>query len=545
MLAIGVLFAALTLAPGYVAGTGAYWQSLVGDAAKGEIGWFYYARDAWHFPLFAIPAYNVPEGSNALLSDSLPLFALPAKAIYLSMWPVGAAPPIYTGLWVALCFVLQVIAASRLLMALGVRSPAAHLAGLALFSYLPMLFFRFGHSTLLAQFFILLAIEGYVRAKRTGLDRRQWIAVCALPVAALLVHPYLAAMSGALVAVTIADQWRERRLDIIGVAIRFGAIGFAALIVVICGGFLSAADTSYGDYGVYSLNLLSPFVPFPATLSGRWLGTQHPGIPGLNQWEGGSYLGAGVLMLCVAALPALRDWRSGLRRHLVLAIALIAILVFAVSHRIGFGGYELVHIPLPDPVIALLSEFRGSGRFVWVPVYVLLAGVIAAIVHRYRACTALALLAIAAVLQIADVAPMQADVRIASAMPAKATIDRAAWQRLIAAHDRVFQFPSFECGSVFASDTPGTRWRELEVDWIAAELDKPNNSAYLARPTKNCERERTQAASDRGRPGTLYLYRSTEDVGAFLAASGADLRRCGYLDDVVVCSAQMDLSSFK
>jgi hypothetical protein len=152
-------------------------------------------------------------------------------------------------------------------------------------------------------------------------------------------------------------------------------------------------------------------------------------------------------------------------------------------------------------------------------------------------------LVIAAVLEIADVWPMQRHVRRASASEQPSSINRAEWTRLIEAHQRIFQYPSFECGGLFGWGVPGTKFRGLEIDWIAAERNIPTNSAYLARFTKDCEREAADAAANIGEHGVLHLYRSTEETGAFLQAHGADLGRCGYLDDVVVCSADMDLST--
>ena len=191
-----------------------------------------------------------------------------------------------------------------------------------------------------------------------------------------------------------------------------------------------------------------------------------------------------------------------------------------------------------------LSQFRGSGRFVWVAVYALVAALIVAIASRYDARRARLLLIVAALLEIIDVWPMQAGVRIASASVAPSTIDRA---RMDGAHRRAPAhlpvFPSFECGGIFGRDVPGTKFREVEIDWIAAERNKPINSAYLARFTKDCAREREEAVSNFGEHGVLRLYRSTDETGAFLQQHGADLSRCGYLDDVVVCSADMDLST--
>lgn len=543
-LAFGLLFAAATLNPGYISGRGAYWQMPSGDASTGQIGWFYFARDAWHFPLLATKTYHTPEGANLALSDSLPLFGLPMKLLYQAAWPAGSVPPIYMGLWVALCFVLQAVAASRLLRALGVVRAVPHIAGLVLFCYAPILFLRFGHAALMGQFLILFALEGYVRAKRSALTRHGWIALCALPVVALLIHPYLVVMSGALVAATIVDQWREGALHWRGVLLRFGGIAVgAALVTKICG--LPVGSKDFGDYGYYSLNLLSPWVPFPNTASGMWLRTQIPSVIGLHQWEGGAYLGAGVLLLGLCALPALRDWRANLRRHAVLLALLVAMLAFAVSHRVGFGSRELLQLPLSDALLHAFSQLRGSGRFVWVAVYALLAALVVAVANRYGGARGSALLVCAALLQFVDVRPMQAGLRGVTAAQAASTIDRAAWSRLIAEHVQVFEFPSFECGGLFGQGVPGGALRALEIEWIAAQQNKPLNSAYLARFTKDCAREREDAAANLQQPGLLRLYRSSDDIGTFLAEHGLDAARCGYLDDVVVCSAGRDLSALK
>src|SRR5262249_40967890 len=175
--------------------------------------------------------------------------------------------------------------------------------------------------------------------------------------------------------------------------------------------------------------------------------------------------------------------------------------------------------------------------FVWLAVYALVAALIVAVVARYGERRARVILLVAAVLEIADVWPMQRGIRLASASTMTSSINRAEWTRLIEAHRRIFQYPSFECGGLYGWGVPGSKFRGVEIDWIAAERDIPTNSAYLARFTKDCERETADAAANIGEHGVLFLYRSTEETGAFLHAHGADLGRCGYLDDVVVCSA--------
>jgi hypothetical protein len=541
---LAIAFVMLSLSCGFIRGDGAYWASPVGDAAQGEIGWFYFARDAWRFPLFDIRNYHLPEGSNLLLSDGIPLLALIAKPIYRALYPSGATPPIYVGYWVAACLALQVLMALRILSSLGIADLRHRLAGAVLFCYVPLLFLRFGQFSLLGQFIVLLSLGGYIRSTREQAPRVPvWTML--VPAAALWLHPYLAAMSALLSSAAIIEQYRRGRLEPRGFALRASTAVLSALAVMwLGGGYLANPGRGFRDYGIYSLNLLSPFVPTPNSLSGTVLGTSIPSVPGLHQWEGSCYLGAGVLFLAACALPAFRDWKGLAKRHAVLLLVLAASLVFAISHRIGLGPILLAHVPLPDGVLDLLSKFRASGRFVWIGVYVFTAFLCLAVVRSYSPAKSLAVLVLAALLQLADVLPMQTSVRAASRQ-GNATIHQETWSALIAQHARIRQFPSFECGGIFAGDAAGEKWRALEIDYLVARSGKPNNSAYLARYTKDCDAERTSVLSDILVPGTLYLYRNTDDVGAMLARYRDLPARCATLDDVVVCSASADLSSLR
>lgn len=539
---LGLLFVAATLDFWFVAGSGQFWLTPSGDVADAQIGWFYYARDLWRFPLFFVGNYHHPEGSFVTLSDSLPLLALIFKSVYKLAYVAADAPPIYAGMWCAVCFFLQVVAASRLLLSLGIRHPLQHCAGLVIFCYVPWLFFRFGQFGLLAHFFLLVGLGDYVRVTRRPPLTVKWWTVCAGPVVALLLHPYIAAMCWVFLLATVIESCRRKQLSVTD-ALTCLSLTMASTVSVMLvgGGYLTAAAQSFHDYGTYSLNLLSPFIPLPGSSLGRLLNTTAPTIPGIFQWEGACYLGAGVLVLVFAVLPAIRNAGSHLKRHWVLAVLSLATLVFAISNRVGFGSLELFVVPLPDGVLDFLSLFRGSGRFVWISAYTLMAFVVLIIARHYSPRTATVLLCGAALLQFADVAPMQADIRVATSHPASSTINRDVWLELIGQHSAVFEFPSFECGGLYNADIPGGRWRALEIDWLVAKAGKSNNSAYLTRYTKDCGREREDVLRVRG-TDTLYLYRSTEDIGALLSGSGMLSPACGYLDDVVVCSPRKDLS---
>ena len=540
--ALAMVFVLLSLHRGFIAGTGDYWQRLSGDPATAQIGWLYYARDAWRWPVFFADNFHAPEGANIYLTDSLPLLALPAKLVYKATGWL----PTYTGAWVALCFFLQVVFASRLLTAIGVRAWLPHLAGVVLLSYMPAFFLRLGHMTLMAHFFLLAELESYVRARHGSLSRTHWFWVCALPVIAILVHPYMAATTLLLALAIIGDRWHAGALSMREVLARVGAIAGASAAVVVCSGFIFADTHPQFAYGVYGFNLLSPLVPFADTWLGAHLGTSTPTIPRIAQWEGGAYLGMGLLFLALCCLPFWRGAAAAVRRHVVLVTAIALAALFAISNRIGFGTHELLHIPLPHWLLGIASGFRASGRFIWPAMYTAALALIWIVAHRYRPPLAAGLLAVAALLQWIDVRPMQAARYAVTAAGSAPTIDEVRWRDLIAAHERIFQFPSFECGGIYDDYIEHTSvFRELGIDLIAARLDRPTNSAYLARFTKDCTREREQAGREMDRPGTLYLYRSSDDIGAYMAAHGQDTSRCASLDDVVVCSASFDMAALR
>jgi len=103
------------------------------------------------------------------------------------------------------------------------------------------------------------------------------------------------------------------------------------------------------------------FVPFADTRLGQWLGTATPSIEGIWQWEGGVYLGAGVLFALLACLPFWRGALPALKRHAVFASALALMLIYAISNRIGLGSHELLHVPLPDVEYVYLLGFALSS----------------------------------------------------------------------------------------------------------------------------------------------------------------------------------------
>lgn len=125
-------------------------------------------------------------------------------------------------------------------------------------------------------------------------------------------------------------------------------------------------------------------------------------------YEGFNYLGLGVLLLGLSALPSAVRHRAALaasiRRRPFFAAAITCLFVFALSHNIAVGQGALSY-PLPDMLLRLANVFRSSGRMFWPVYYLLLWGVIRHAIQD-RACRLSAILLASAVLiQVADTSP--------------------------------------------------------------------------------------------------------------------------------------------
>lgn len=459
-----------------------------GDAAQHMIAQRYLIADAWRWPPTFAANLNTQEGGmNTAFADSIPALALVLKA--MRAWLPDGFHGI--GLFYGLGWLLQPVAVFWALRGAGERRllPALGIALAAL--SMPAWIGRFGHAALTGHFLLLLGLGLYlrlVRAPTTAL----WAAAVTLQPLALLVHPYIAAMTLALLAAIPATRLlRGDSFIASGLAV---ASGLAAVIATMAGfGYLGAAGD--GGYGMFAMNLLSPVWPAGSGLLGvPW--SPQLDATGHGGWEGYNWLGLGLLAalaLGIAAHPgaALR----GLRRHAGLALVLLALTALAVSHRIGFGTRIILDL---GEAPGVLGQFRASGRFFWPVAYALLLG---ATVLLARLSPALCLLA--GLVQFADAAPLRAALAGWAASPPPWTVDAPAIRAALADATALTLLPSWPCVRKEGGDeTYGTL---LQLLALASERAVPASTMYVARwripPT--C-RDATLAAAPLA-PGELRL----------------------------------------
>ncbi|MCU0946064.1 MAG: DUF6311 domain-containing protein, partial [Rubritepida sp.] len=380
-------------------------------------------------------------------------------------------------------------------------------------SAMPAFIMRFGHAALCGHFVVLAGLGLYLRLLRAP---RLWALAVPFQVLALLIHPYLALMSLALlgaVPLTLllrgdAGWWRGA----LGVAAAAAAMGAAMALL----GYLGAEGD--GGYGRFALNLLSPIWPHRSLLLGGLVATEVDAT-GHGGWEGYNWLGLGlVVALAAAVLGAPRAAAEMLRRHAGLALALLGLTLLAVSFRVGLGGAVLLDLGAAP---GFLEQFRASGRFFWPVGYALLVG--AAVLLAGQGRRGVLVLCACAVLQWFDARPMRTALAAWAGERAPWGIEAAALRPLLAAAERITVLPSWPC---IAEEDAAARVRVLEILLLASESPRPLNTVYAARWR---ETPRCQDAARAAEPGELRI--ALPQAAALLTGSDCvalgDLRVCG------------------
>ena len=466
----------------FLAGHGAHFQG--GDAATNVAGWLFFGAEDWHFPLLRSAHLNAPEGTSIAFTDSIPLLALLLKPFH-SLLPEGFH---YFGLWHAFSCLLQACAAVFLIRSLRVRHLAGILFAAAFALTWPALAQRFGHTALMTHGLLLMALGFYFR----GLNNAAWsvgkacMAFIALTCTALLIHPYLLAMTYPVFIAYLSRQYLSCNLSF-RQALTWVACSLMLLLTLMyAGGYLVGSGAAAGGFGVYSFNLIAPFC-------GGTLCNFADATGG--QGEGYNYLGAGTLLLLLVALTINgRAFLSAGRRHLPLLLVLTGLVFYAASNRIFFGQHKVLEVPMPEALEGILGVFRASGRFFWLVGYSLLFAALAVLLRRQN--IFILMVATAALLvQWQDTRALREFVQYRASLPGN--LDLEPWRLALADLEGVDIYPAYGCG-----DAPSDDY--VRYQYIAANLGLTINSAYTARPTQDCDSK--QAFVDApAEPGRLYV----------------------------------------
>jgi hypothetical protein len=471
---VGLCWAASLFDWSFVSGRHPFWRfPITPDMQVVLAAYYYFIQSPWQLPLFYVPALGAPTGTNVIFTDVVPIMALAGKLLHSV---TGAVVNPY-GAFLFLCFVLPGVMMTLVLIAAKTRFALAAVTATIFADTMPALLWRWrwGHIALEAQFLLIGALALYLFT----LQKRRWRAVAAAWIGflalAYLINIYLFAMVGAVWLCAVVQR-RLDRLITTREALAAGTLTVTLVCVVVAlgGQFGRGGVLPFAGYGLYSMNVASPFVPQASGI--------YPGMQGIidatgGQYEGFNYLGLGLLLASISAVPAEAGWlRRIARRHTALLIACIALTAFAISDRVFVGPWLLVTLPIPPYVNSMLGIFRSSGRFFWLVGYAQIAVVVVLAFQRPRFGVALCLLG-AAMLQLGDIRLLREHIiGSINAGAAAEEFDHNAVSDLITGAGRIAVVPSLQC-----SENMRQISANMQLMLAAARADVPTNTVYLAR----------------------------------------------------------------
>lgn len=350
------------------------WLLTGGDPSQHYLGWEFFRRSDWYFPLGLTDQLAYPLKTSVVYTDSIPIFAVFFK-LFRSILPQQFQ---YFGIWGLLCFVLQGYYAAKIL---GERSSSKTviLAGSIFFIVSPIMVFRmYYHTALAAHWLILLAIYFYSKHEKEYRDIfkpvMQW-GILGILIGSI--HLYFVPMCGAvLLGYILCSIWKERKIRI---RFFYPGISFSVglfLTVYLLGGFSSGADTGTNNLGLFSFNLNAFLNPMSYSTLLKNTSLWNWPFYTQGQYEGFSYLGMGIILLCACGIVLMIKNICRRRKpsvyQVMTVLMSIGLIVLAASPTITWNDKLLLQLPYSSTIYKYWGIFGSCGRIAWPVVYFLM-----------------------------------------------------------------------------------------------------------------------------------------------------------------------------
>ena len=443
-----------------------------------------FRHEPWGFPLGQVNGYFYPIGAN--VGELLPLivklfdFILPQRFQYIGFFLISSHILVsYFSLKISRLFAIGGIVQLLVTMLIIIN---------------PVLLYRFIHPSLTAQWLVLASFWLYFSSSSSKDLNKVMFYQGSILVLSGLIFPYLAVMITGLVLALGFKLWlSDHRINFrkfsIYIAASFVALFLSWYLIGLIT-FSHSVDMGVPNaYGLYGWNLNSLYNAYDLDGNGYYksnnLSSILPAFPHVtwHQYEGFSYLGAGMILLTLLAIalfflrkrPAPNaDGAVDKTNFYPLAVFTIMMALFAISNVVSFNDAVLFTVPIPAVVQKFGDIFRASSRFFWVAYYLILITVLYFLAKTIRSKAIVAvLLSAALILQVYDLKPMI----FTDHFPYEeyhTPLQDDHWENLVKAFDQIMFYPPYQT-SILSHDD----YRYFT--YFAAKNQKKINTGYLGR----------------------------------------------------------------
>ena len=273
---------------------------MIGDSATHYMGWgFFRHTSLLQWPLGLNPKLGLDISSSIAFTDSVPLAAFIFKPFNFLL----PATFQYLGLWILVCFILQVYFAARLLS--NFLTDQIQIAIGSIFIALsPVLLYRlvhdgYGHIALVSHFLILGALNLYFTKK---LKLLWWVLLFSC---SILIQAYFIPMVAAIWIAKLIQYLRHEGGSRLIVVKHFVVVAVATITTLITGGYVELGTNLFtGSTEVTDPNFPYWFrwqplslIDIQTTLSGTWSHFLSDQQELRGDVEGFSFLGGGIILL--------------------------------------------------------------------------------------------------------------------------------------------------------------------------------------------------------------------------------------------------------
>ncbi len=364
------------------------WLLQKNDLSQHYFGWSFYRNSDWLFPIGLANTLSYPLTSSVIYTDSIPILAVFFK-LFRDILPESFQ---YFGWFVFIVYFLQGAISALLVHRLTGNAYYGILSAILFLLSTPLFCRTFNHTALSAHFLLLLSLlilltRRYI--ERTWRGIAIWSFILFLSAST---HFFFMPMVGCcllLYAIKVKlsnPKWWP------SLATLFIPLVVAFTEIWLLGGLTSDVTTATQTSG-HPYMLRSASANFNSFINPLGTATLFPfnhlslATAKAFQYEGYCYLGAGILiglplLLLIIIIHTFRgkiDFKHS-NVWMILTLATIFFLL-SLSPDVTYNEKVLFSVPLWHPLEKIWTIFRATGRFIWMPAYIL---ILVLVVGTYR-----------------------------------------------------------------------------------------------------------------------------------------------------------------